>query len=46
VDVDVAARKAVFSAGAKKRTVSFKLSEFESALIEAGGWVEFAARKY
>ncbi len=47
VAVDVARRSLVFSApGAASKTVSFVLSEFESALVEAGGWVDYAAKKY
>mgnify|MGYP007023836398 CR=1 FL=1 len=47
VAVDVGARKLSFSApGAAPMEVAFKLSEFESALVEAGGWVEYAAAKY
>jgi len=47
VAADVAKRELVFSApGAAPKKVSFKLSEFESALVEAGGWVEYAAKKY
>ncbi|GHV88188.1 3-isopropylmalate dehydratase small subunit [Spirochaetia bacterium] len=35
-----------FKAGAKEKTVPFTLQDFEKALIEAGGWVEYAAAKY
>ena len=30
----------------KKQTVRFSLSAFERALVEAGGWVEYAAKHY
>jgi len=32
--------------GGKKQTVLFSLSAFERALVEAGGWVEYAAKHY
>lgn len=47
VSADIPKRELTFtSPGAAPRKVSFKLSEFESALVEAGGWVEYAAKKY
>ena len=49
VRVDVAKRELAFSAtgdAAAALAVPFRLSEFENALVEAGGWVEFAARTY
>jgi 3-isopropylmalate/(R)-2-methylmalate dehydratase small subunit len=47
VAVDLAAPSLTFSApGAAAKTVGFSLSEFERALVEAGGWVEFAASRY
>lgn len=35
-----------FRAGAKETTVPFTLRDFERALVEAGGWVEYAAARY
>jgi len=35
-----------FKAGEKEKTVSFTLKNFEKALVEAGGWVEYAAKHY
>jgi 3-isopropylmalate/(R)-2-methylmalate dehydratase small subunit len=35
-----------FKAGEKEKTVSFTLKNFEKALVEAGGWVEYAAEHY
>ncbi|GBU28332.1 3-isopropylmalate dehydratase small subunit [Treponema sp. R8-4-B8] len=35
-----------FKAGGKEKTVSFTLKNFEKALVEAGGWVEYAAKHY
>ncbi|MDR3342145.1 MAG: 3-isopropylmalate dehydratase small subunit [Treponema sp.] len=36
----------IFKARAKEKTVPFKLQDFEKALVEAGGWVEYAAQHY
>jgi 3-isopropylmalate/(R)-2-methylmalate dehydratase small subunit len=30
----------------REKTVPFKLEGFEKALVEAGGWVEYAAKRY
>jgi 3-isopropylmalate/(R)-2-methylmalate dehydratase small subunit len=47
VAVDLPKRELSFSAqGVAPKKLSFKLSEFESALVEAGGWVEYAAKHY
>jgi 3-isopropylmalate/(R)-2-methylmalate dehydratase small subunit len=35
-----------FRSGDKEKTVPFKLEGFERALVEAGGWVEYAAGRY
>jgi 3-isopropylmalate/(R)-2-methylmalate dehydratase small subunit len=35
-----------FKTGEKEKTVSFTLKNFEKALVEAGGWVEYAAKHY
>ena len=35
-----------FKAGKKEKKVSFTLKNFEKALVEAGGWVEYAAIHY
>jgi len=35
-----------FKAGGKEKTVFFTLKNFERALVDAGGWVEYAAKKY
>jgi 3-isopropylmalate/(R)-2-methylmalate dehydratase small subunit len=46
-DVDVEARKLTFSGdGADDMVVGFALSEFDEALVKAGGWVEFADARY
>lgn len=35
-----------FRADGKEKTFSFTLTDFERALLEAGGWVEYAAKHY
>lgn len=35
-----------FTSGSKEKTVPFALKGFDRALVEAGGWVEYADRKY
>lgn len=45
-DVDVAKKKLVFSWNGGKKEYAFTLSEFDEALVKAGGWVEFADARY
>ncbi|MDJ0781477.1 MAG: 3-isopropylmalate dehydratase small subunit [Desulfosarcinaceae bacterium] len=46
VDTDWQARQLTFRSGGDQRTVHFDLSDFDSDLVEAGGWVEYADSKY
>ncbi|MDR2600976.1 MAG: 3-isopropylmalate dehydratase small subunit [Spirochaetaceae bacterium] len=46
VNVDADGEKLTFTSGAEKKTVGFILKGFERDLIQAGGWVEFAASRY
>ena len=46
LSVDITAGVLCFSAGEKKKTVSFTLGDFEKALVNAGGWVTYAAERY
>ena len=46
-DVDLGETTLIFSwGGGKSRSVRFALSPFDAALVEAGGWLEFADAKY
>jgi 3-isopropylmalate/(R)-2-methylmalate dehydratase small subunit len=36
----------VFRAGHNEKRVPFVLKDFDRALVEAGGWVEYAAERY
>jgi 3-isopropylmalate/(R)-2-methylmalate dehydratase small subunit len=46
LNVDLDAEILGFTAFGKSKTIPLILSEFERALIEAGGWVEYAAKRY
>jgi 3-isopropylmalate/(R)-2-methylmalate dehydratase small subunit len=46
LSVDVDRGLLVFRSGGKEKAVPFKLEGFERALVEAGGWVEYAAARY
>jgi 3-isopropylmalate/(R)-2-methylmalate dehydratase small subunit len=46
LSVDAAAGFLVFKGDGKEKKVSFMLKDFEQALVEAGGWVEYAAKRY
>lgn len=45
-DVDVEKKKLTFSWDGGSKTVDFTLSQFDDALVKAGGWVEFADARY
>jgi len=44
--VDAAGKKLTFTFAGGTKTVDFTLSQFDDALVKAGGWVEFADAKY
>ena len=44
--VDIPAASLTFTGGGNTRTVPFMLEGFEKALVEAGGWLEYAAARY
>ena len=44
--VDAGGGVLCFSSGEKESTIPFRLQGFEKALVEAGGWVEYAAAHY
>lgn len=45
-DVDFAAKILTFCVAGEELTETFTLSEFDGALVEAGGWVGYAEQKY
>ena len=44
--VDTASGILIFTGGGKEKKIPFTLTDFERALVEAGGWVEYAAQRY
>jgi 3-isopropylmalate/(R)-2-methylmalate dehydratase small subunit len=46
LSVDTEKRILTFKNGEKGKTVPFVLKGFEQALVEAGGWLEYAAQHY
>jgi 3-isopropylmalate/(R)-2-methylmalate dehydratase small subunit len=44
--IDTAGKKLTFTGTSGAKSVDFSLSQFDNALVEAGGWVEFADKKY
>jgi 3-isopropylmalate/(R)-2-methylmalate dehydratase small subunit len=45
-DIDIKGKKLTFSFAGGTKTIDFGLSPFDNALVEAGGWVEFADSRY
>jgi 3-isopropylmalate/(R)-2-methylmalate dehydratase small subunit len=46
VAVDLEGQKITAKAGDQEREFMFEISQFDQALVEAGGWVEFADARY
>lgn len=46
ISVDFGNNTFMISSGKGKETVPYQISDFDRALVEAGGWVEFADAKY
>jgi 3-isopropylmalate/(R)-2-methylmalate dehydratase small subunit len=46
ISADVDTEEVTVSAGPETWTISFSLTGFEKALVQAGGWVEYADRNY
>ena len=46
IAVDLAGQKLTATAGGKSEAFVFEVSPFDKALVEAGGWVEFADARY
>ena len=46
VAVDLDGQKITATAGEQKKEFTFEISPFDKALVEAGGWVEFADARY
>ncbi|APG27230.1 3-isopropylmalate dehydratase [Syntrophotalea acetylenivorans] len=46
ISIDLVAQKLTAKAGEKEENFQFPLTPFDKALVEAGGWVEFADARY
>jgi 3-isopropylmalate/(R)-2-methylmalate dehydratase small subunit len=46
VSVDLDGQSVTAKAGSEEKQFSFEISQFDKALVEAGGWVEFADARY
>lgn len=46
IDVDIEEQFLTARAGSVERTFSFDISPFDKALVQAGGWVEYADARY
>ncbi|MEZ4600486.1 MAG: 3-isopropylmalate dehydratase small subunit [Syntrophotaleaceae bacterium] len=46
IAVDLAGQQLTATAGGREERFSFAVSSFDKALVEAGGWVEFADARY
>ncbi len=46
ISVDLDLQNVSATAGSETKTFSFNISAFDKALVEAGGWVEFADARY
>lgn len=44
--LDIAAQTLTMTGGGKQKTFSFEISQFDKALVLAGGWVDYADSKY
>lgn len=46
IEVDLQGHQLTASAGGRNEVCRFDISPFDQALVEAGGWVEFADKRY
>ena len=46
LDTDLAANRFIIHGSGQTREVPFTLAPFDRALVEAGGWLEYADRHY
>ncbi|EAT16689.1 3-isopropylmalate dehydratase small subunit 2 [Desulfuromonas acetoxidans] len=46
IDVDVDGQKIKACSAGQEKMFNFEISEFDKALVKAGGWVEFADERY
>jgi 3-isopropylmalate/(R)-2-methylmalate dehydratase small subunit len=46
MSIDIEAQRLTVSGGGTQKTIGFELSPFDKALVLAGGWVDYADKKY
>jgi 3-isopropylmalate/(R)-2-methylmalate dehydratase small subunit len=46
IDIDFEMNSLTISSGSGSSVFPYQISEFDKALVKAGGWVEFADAKY
>jgi len=46
MSLDIESQKLTMSGGGKQNSFSFEISPFDKALVLAGGWVDYADKKY
>lgn len=46
INIDIEAQTLTVSGGGKSKLFGFNISPFDKALVTAGGWVDYADRKY
>jgi 3-isopropylmalate/(R)-2-methylmalate dehydratase small subunit len=46
VEVNLEQHRFLISAGSERDEIPFEISEFDRALIEAGGWLGYADKRY
>jgi len=46
ISLDIEAQTLTMSGGGKQKTFNFEISQFDKALVLAGGWVDYADSKY
>ena len=46
MNIDIEAQSLTMSGNGKTKTFSFEISQFDKALVMAGGWVDYADKKY
>jgi len=46
MDIDFSARRITVTSSHGRKEITFFLSPFDASLVEAGGWVEFADKRY
>lgn len=46
MSIDIEAQTLTMSGNGKTKTFNFEISQFDKALVSAGGWVDYADKKY